>query len=274
MHVPSPTAAYHSLIRYNKTLASAVHAQQPDIALSHRIVLDMHRALTCNCAASAAKHVAVDAAWGEGQAAQPAAAAAAFALQPTTGAPLLAAGVPHTQGLHHTAARLLHRHSEVGISLTFNYASAYMWYCPHLSPCSPACLLIWNRQMRLLMGLLRLGKLRKQSSLPEAASAEHPRLKTAVQATDSKGLWSLRGQQRSGQRPQRTQQRLKGESADCSTGQHALQGMPLLHPIVSRPQVQGTACEPRLQPSAHKNPTSCRHRSSLRSMTPPGMQSL
>ena len=119
VHVPSPTAAYHSLPRYNNMLASAVHALQPDMEVSHKIVLNMHRVVICICAASAAKHVAVDAASGEGQAAQPAAAAAAFTLQPTTGAPLLAAGVPHTQGLHHTAARFLHRHSKAGISPTF-----------------------------------------------------------------------------------------------------------------------------------------------------------
>ena len=35
VHVPSPTAACHPLICYNTMLASAVHALQPDMALSH-----------------------------------------------------------------------------------------------------------------------------------------------------------------------------------------------------------------------------------------------
>ena len=59
-----------------------------------------------------------------------------------------------------------------------------------------------------------------------------------MQATDSKGLWSLSRQQRSSQWPQRTQQRRKGESADCRAGQHTLQGMPLPRPMAPRTQVQ------------------------------------
>ena len=98
--------------------------------------------------------------------------------------------------------------------------------------------------MRLFMGLLRLGELRKRSNLPEAAGAEHRRLNNAMQTTDSQGLWGLSGQQR-------TQQRRKRESADCRAGQHTLQGMPLLHPMAPRTQVLEDLL--RLEPSMLKS---------------------
>ena len=57
-----------------------------------------------------------------------------------------------------------------------------------------------------------------------------------MQATDSKGLWSLSEQQRSGQRPQCSQQRLKGKSADYRAWQYTLQGAPPPRSMAPRPE--------------------------------------
>ena len=43
--MPGPTAAYRSLIRHKSMLASAMHALQPDMELSHEAVLNIHRVM-------------------------------------------------------------------------------------------------------------------------------------------------------------------------------------------------------------------------------------